>query len=77
MRIPLRSRTCSIIGDQAFQTLHSGSVAVEPLGVALQLARGEEPLVAKEVVAVVEVAKDIVERHLRKLSERAAPAGSS
>jgi hypothetical protein len=38
---------------------HELGRALEPLTVALQLARGEEPIVAKEVM---EVAKDIVER---------------
>lgn len=38
---------------------HESGLAVEPLAIALRLSRGEQPMVAKEVL---EVAKDIVER---------------
>ncbi len=48
-------------GDRLSKLLaeHRSGGAVEPLAIALQLERGEQPLVAKEVL---EVAKDIVSR---------------
>jgi hypothetical protein len=48
---------------------HDNAIAVEPLWVALQMLRGEKPLVAKEVS---DVAWDIVVRAANKADQKAA-----